>query len=130
MEGITVELNRKNVERLVSDAGGFTRVVIEGLGITWPAKAGWRADLEKSGRRMSLDEFKRLESLRNPKKKEKNKKPKIDFTTSAKIDRQIELITALIETHEKSGSPGVADELREIETTLRKIKGLPKFLGL
>lgn len=33
---------KSEIERLISDSGGYSKSVLEGLGVSWPPKKGWK----------------------------------------------------------------------------------------
>ena len=72
-----MKLTETLLDGLMSDNGGWTRMVTSRLGVNWPLTSGWKRKLLRSGLEISEEEYIALRRLRNYKIVGKNRKKHI-----------------------------------------------------
>lgn len=72
-EHLMIRLDHRTMETLQSEAGGYTKALTSALGVPWPLPKGWRAEIERSGTTVTLEEYDKLLILKDIKCKKKKR---------------------------------------------------------
>ena len=75
-----MKLTKRSIEALQSEKGGYSRSVVEALGISWPPVEGRKDALCAAGKEIPDAEYAKLIALKNAHlKKKKDQTPTLGF---------------------------------------------------